>query len=133
MTALRIAGAVLAIAALVAGCGGSPRDLGTVQPRSADAEFAGPWTLVEIEGIVPAAGPREPRIVEVDPDGRIMTVFFTGGSPECEAVAGVDVVRLDPEPPVVKVRYGMRLGVLGCTAALASLAIRMPLVPPFSP
>lgn len=118
---------------LVASCGGSPRDLGTIEPRVADPTFQGPWTLVEIEGIVPAAGPQEPRIVEIDADGRMMTVFFTGGSPECEAVAGVDVVRHDPEPPGVKVRYGMRLGVMGCTAALQLLAIRVPLDPPFVP
>ena len=125
--------ALFALAALVGGCGGSPRDLGTVQPRTADPDFSGPWLLVEIEGIVPAAAPQKARLVEVDPDGRMMTVFFTGGSPACEAVAGVDVVRRDPEPPDIKVRYGMRLGVLGCTAALASLAIRVPLDPPFAP
>ena len=62
-----------------------------------------------------------------------MTDFFTGGSSVCEAVVGLDVARNDPEPPDVKIRYGMRLGVMGCTAALASLAIRVPLDPPFVP
>lgn len=51
----------------------------------------------------------------------------------CEAVAGVDVMRRDPELPEVEVRYGMSLGVMCCTAALHSLAIRVPLEPPFAP
>ncbi|MDQ3128186.1 MAG: hypothetical protein M3Q66_06985, partial [Chloroflexota bacterium] len=119
---------LLGTAALVGGCGGSPRDLGTVQPRNPIPDFeGGRWTLVEVEGIVPAAGGQEPRLVEVDPDGQMITVYFTGGDPKCYAVAGVDVVRRDPEPPDVKVRYGMRLGVMSCNAALASLAIRVPL------
>jgi hypothetical protein len=48
-------------------------------------------------------------------------------------VAGVDVERRDPEPPVATVRYGLRFGVMGCNAAGTFLAIRQPLVPTFVP
>ena len=50
-----------------------------------------------------AAGPQTPSLVEIEPDGRMMTVYFRGGTPEF------------------------------CNAALYSLAIRVPLDPPFSP
>ena len=128
-------GLALALVAglLAAGCGGSPRDLGSLMSRVEDSNGRVGGTLVEIEGIVPAPAAIEPRLVEVDPDGRALTAFFHGGDPHCQAVAGVDVERRDPEIPRVTIRYGMRLWIMGCNAALASLAIRVPLDPPFAP
>lgn len=125
--------ALLTAVALLAGCGGSPRDLGTVQPRVADPMFPGPWTLVEFEGIVPGPAAVESRFVEVDPDGRTLTAFFTGGDPGCHAVAGVEIEHRGRELPRVTIQYGMRLWVNSCNAALYSLAIRLPLEPPFVP
>ena len=125
--------ALALIAVCVAACGGSPPDLGTVEPRepipqAPDAVFK----LITVEGIVPAAGRFEPLAVEIDPDGRSLTAFFQGGDPECYGLAGVRITRRDPEPPDVEVEYGLRLGVMGCNAALANLATRVTLDPPFS-
>jgi hypothetical protein len=134
MAARRLSAALalaLAAGALAAGCGGSPRDLGVVQPRSSFAPFGGPWTLVEIGGFVPGAGAQRPEFVEIDPDGRAMTIFFLGGNTGCYGVAGVDVQRRDPAEPEVTIWYGMRFGVLGCTAEGTFLALRHPLDPPF--
>ena len=114
--ALRIAGVVIALVAMVAalaGCGRSPRDLGTVQPRSSFAPFGGPWTLVEVGGFVPGASAQRPEFVEIDPDGRSMTIYFLGGNTGCYAVASVDVARRDPAEPEVTIWYGTRFGVLG--------------------
>jgi hypothetical protein len=122
---------VLAIPMLVVACGGSPPDLGTVEPAEPIGGQSGPWKLVQIEGITPGPARIEPVRVEIAPDGASMIVFFQGGNPNCYTVADVEVERHDPAPPAVAVLYGMRLGVMGCTADLASLAIRRPLDPPF--
>jgi hypothetical protein len=126
-------GLALIAVLLAAGCGGSPRELGSRLSQVEDSNGRVGGMLVEIEGIVPAPAVIEPRLVEVDPDGRALTAFFHGGDPHCQAVAGVDVERRDPEIPRVTIRYGMRLWITSCNAALASLAIRVPMDPPFAP
>ena len=124
--------ALILVALLVVACGGKPRELGKVaQP---DPEFGqdSEWTLVEIEGITPAAGRIDPVLLTVAPDGMTATVFFRGGPPGCNAVSGVELQRHDPGTPTATVMYGMRLWVFGCTADLWNLAIRVPLDPPFN-
>lgn len=90
------------------------------------------WRLVPVGG---GAGFGEvwlpPELVEVSDDGRTLTAFFMGGDPGCHVVSEVRIERRDPLPPEVEVNYPMRLGVLGCTATLAFLAVRVPLDPPF--
>jgi hypothetical protein len=124
---------VAALALALAACGGTPPDLGTVRPRDPPPDMDYERTVVTIEGFVPAPARTSPDFVEIDRDGRAMTVFFEGGDPHCFGVAGVEVQRRDPELPTVTVLYGTRFGNMGCTAALASLAIRQALVPPFEP
>lgn len=121
----------LAVVGLLSACGGSPPDLGTVQPAEPIAGQPGPWKVVIIEGMTPSAARIEPVKVEVDPNGLAMTVFFQGGDPTCYTVAGVDVDRHDPAIPEVTVLYGLRFGNMGCNAAMAPLAIRVRLEPPF--
>jgi hypothetical protein len=121
------------LALVLAACGGSPPDLGTIRPRDPPPDMAHDWIVVTVEGFVPAPGTALVDFIEVDPDGRAMTVFFRGGATECYGVAGVDFERRDPEPPVATVRYGLRFGVMGCNAAGTFLAIRQPLVPTFVP
>lgn len=82
---------------------------------------------------MPSPAEVEARIVEVDADSRTLTAFFTGGDPHCQAVAGVVVERRDPALPRVTIKYGMRLWVTSCNAALYNLAIRVPVEPPFVP
>ena len=118
-------------AALIAGCGGSPPDLGSVEFQNPETNQPATWKLIEVEGIVPGIGRFDPLAFQIDPDGRSMTVYFQGGNPECYALAGVPVVRNDPDPPDVQVEYGLRLGVMGCDAALYNLATRVRLDPPF--
>lgn len=126
-----IVAAMVAALGIVAGCGGSPKDLGTIEPRDAIANVPGPFTIVEMDGFVPSSYEADVHAVEIDPDGTGMWIYFAGGNTGCHAVAGVDVVRHDPQPPVVTVRYGTRMGVLGCTAEGTLLAIHQPLDPPF--
>lgn len=61
-----------------------------------------------------------------------MTIYFTGGHTGCYAVADVAVERRDPTLPKVTIQYGMRFGVMGCTAVGTFLALRHPLDPPFA-
>jgi hypothetical protein len=127
---------VVAIAlsiSIAVGCGGQPRDLGMVNAHDPEFDMDGQWVLVEIEGATLAAGPVPAVAVEVAADGTTATVLFRGGDPNCYTVADVRVERHDPKPPMATVMYGMRLGVTGCNAALANLAIRVPLDPPFEP
>jgi hypothetical protein len=125
-------GGLALVVMLLAGCGGSPPDLGTVEPREPIPEAPdGVFKLLTVEGLTMAAGRFEPLAVEIASDGRSMTIFFQGGSPECEALAGVRVIRHDPKLPDVEVEYGLRLGVMGCNAALFNLATRVALDPPF--
>jgi len=121
----------LAVVGLLSACGGSPPDLGTVQPAEPIADQPGPWKVVIIEGMTPSPARIDPVKVEVDRNGDAMTVFFQGGDPTCYTVADVDVDRHDPAIPEVTVLYGLRFGNMGCNAALASLAIRVHLEPPF--
>jgi len=128
----RAAGGLALVVVLAAACGGSPPDLGTVEPSEPiPAAPDAVWKLITVEDFVPASGRFEPLAVEIDPDGQSMTVFFQGGDPECYGLAGVNVVRQDPEPPAVQVEYGLRFGVLGCNAAMANLAVRVPVKPAF--
>jgi hypothetical protein len=129
IAARSLAGVALIAMALTA-CRGAPPDLGTIEPREPIAGQTGSWQLIRSDGVVPSADPVVPLAVEVDADGRTMTVFFQGGNPECYGLAGATVIRNDPETPDVELRYGMRLGVLGCDAALYNLATRVELVPP---
>ena len=127
--AVGIVALVVTVLGLAVGCGGSPPDLGAVQPAAPLADQPGQWKVVQIEGMTADPARIAPVHVEVDPDGATMTVFFQGGNPNCYTVSGVEVVRADPAIPDVTVLYGMRLWVMGCTADLASLAIRLPLEP----
>jgi hypothetical protein len=124
--------AFLAVAALVvvAGCSGEPRDLGTVSARDPQLGQDMKWTLLEVGGTA-FAGNFPADFVKVDDDGLTATVFFKGGRPSCNALTGVALARRDPEPPTATVSYGMRLGVMVCTADLWNLAVRVPLDPPF--
>jgi hypothetical protein len=122
----------IAVACLLAACGGSPPDLGNVQPAEPIPDRPGPWKLVTVEGMTLSPAPIEATKVEVDPDGRAVTAFFEGGDPSCYAVSGLEVEHRKPEPAVT-VLYGVRLGNMGCNAALYSLAIRVPLEPPLEP
>lgn len=124
---------LIAIPALLAACGGSPPDLGFVEPAEPIEGGFESWKVVQIEGSTLDAQRIVPMGVEIAPDGASMMVFFQGGDPNCYTVAGVEVERHDPAIPVVTVLYGVRLGRLGCNAALASLAIRSALEPPFAP
>lgn len=128
--AVAIVALVVTVLGLAVGCGGSPPDLGTVQPAERITDQPGQWKVVQIEGITADPARIEPVRVEVDSDGETMTVFFQGGNPNCYTVSGVEVERDDPAIPEVIVLYGLRLWVMGCTADLASLAIRLPLEPP---
>jgi hypothetical protein len=101
--------ALIAVLALVASCGGSPPDLGTVQPVEPVADRPGPWRVVTSEGITPSPERIEPVLVEVEPGGAAMTVFFQGGNPSCYTVSGVEIERHDPAIPSVTVLYGLRL------------------------
>jgi hypothetical protein len=131
----RRAPAVLAfvLGGLLAACGGSPPDLGNIQPAEAIPNMPGPWKVVTVEGMTVSAVPIEALKVEVDPDGRAVTAFFLGGDPSCYAVSGLEVEHRNPAPPAVTVLYGLRLGNMGCNAALYSLAIRVPMEPPLEP
>ncbi len=129
--AVALVALAVVVLGLAVGCGGSPPDLGTVQPAEPIADQPGPWKIVIIEGMTAGPARIEPVHVEVDPDGATMTVFFQGGDPTCYTVAGVDVDRHDPAIPEVTVLYGLRFGNMGCNAALAPLAIRVRLEPPF--
>ena len=122
----------LAVAALFAACGGSPPDLGNVQPREPIANLPGPWKVVTVEGMTVSPARIDAVAVEVDPDGRAVTAFFQGGDPACYAVSGLEVEHRRPVPAVT-VLYGLRLGNMGCNAALYSLAIRVQLEPPLEP
>jgi hypothetical protein len=125
--------ALVALALLLAACGGQPRELGKVMRLDPEVGQESEWTLVEVEGISPASAPIQPLAVDVAPDGMTATVYFKGGRPACYAVGGVDLQRHDPGTPTATVTYGMRLGVFGCTADLWNLALRVPLDPPFDP
>ncbi len=124
---------VLAIPGLVIACGGSPPDLGFVEPAEPIDGGFGPWKVVQVEGTTLAAERIEALRVEVAPDGASVVAFFHGGDPNCYTVSGLEVEHRDPEIPAVTVLYGLRLGRLGCNAALASLAIRFTLEPPLAP
>ena len=124
--------ATIVVAICVIGCGGEPPDLGTVRPVDAPADLDVDWTVVAVEGIVLAPSPTTPDLIEVSENGDTATVFFRGGNTRCYAVAGVDVFRRDPEIPEITVRYGTRLGVMGCTAEGTFLALRVPLDPPLA-
>lgn len=128
--AVALVALAVAVLGLAAACGGSPSDLGTVQPAKPIPDQPGPWKVVGIEGMTADPVRIEPVQVEVDPDGATMTVFFQGGNPSCYTVSDVEVERDDPAIPDVTVLYGLRLWVMGCTADLAALAIRLPLEPP---
>jgi hypothetical protein len=124
--------AIVALAVAVAGCS-VPVDLGTVRPRDPPADMDHEWTLVTVEGMIPAPALTPPDFVEIDPDGRAMTVYFRGGNTGCYGVAGVEVERRDPVLPIVNVLYGVRFGNIGCSAEGTFLAIRQSLEPPFEP
>ncbi len=123
---------LFAIPALIAACGGSPPDLGFVEPAEPIDGGFGPWKVVQAEGTTLAAERIEALRVEVAPDGASAIAFFQGGDPNCYTVSGLEVEHRDPEVPAVTVLYGLRLGRMGCNAALASLAIRFTLEPPLA-
>ena len=123
--------ALLAMTAIA--CGGEPRDLGIVAGRDPQFDMDAQWKVVEIAGIAPSSESIQADVVDVDADGATATAFFKGGDPACYAVTGVELERRDPDVPNIWVSYGMRLGVFGCDAALANLAIRVPLGPPMEP
>jgi hypothetical protein len=124
----------MAVALIAGGCGGEPRDLGTVTgPDPLGGQEPTDWRLVEVEGIAPCSDPIQATAVEVEPDGVAATVFFQGGDPECYAVTGITIERHDPDPPSATVGYGLRLGHFGCNAALAFLAIKIQLFPALQP
>jgi hypothetical protein len=122
---------VIALLAMTAiACGGEPRDLGTIAHRDPEFDMDAEWKVVEVAGLAPSSESIQADVVDVDADGATATVLFKGGDPSCYAVTGFEIERHDPDVPDIWVRYGMRLGVFGCNAALANLAIRMPLEPP---
>ena len=121
---------VLLIPVAVGACGGSPPDLGTVEPAEPIAGLSGPWKLVQVEGTTLSGERIEALRVEIAPDGTSVTAFFQGGDPNCYTVAGVEIEWEGPAVSAVTILYGLRLGKLGCNAALASLAIRIALGPP---
>jgi hypothetical protein len=123
---------VVAIAGLVVACGGAPPDLGFVEPAEPIDGGFGPWKVVQMEGSTLSPERIEALRVEVAPDGASAVAFFQGGNPNCYTISSLEVEHRDPEVPAVTVLYGLRLGRMGCTADLASLAIRFTLEPPLA-
>jgi len=119
----------LAAVAVAVACGGSPPDLGTVQPVEPIANQPGPWKVVTTEGMTMSPARIKAVRVEVEPGGDT-TVFFQGGDPQCYAVSGLEVEHRGAAVPEVTVLYGLRFGNMGCNAALYALAIRVALEPP---
>jgi hypothetical protein len=119
-------------AVLVTGCyDESARSGETVRPTATAIAPGESWLLVATGGDVVFGGVEiVAEHVEVSGDGKTVTAFFHGGNPYCNAVSGLSVERRDPEPPIVRITYGSRFGVTGCSADLPGLAVHVPLVPP---